>query len=161
KDTPEQVAARLVDGSKLGDVAERMRLWKGAKQAVAGARDPMIAAVRIIDPAARKGRRGHDDELDGIVKSASARSARAQCALEGRSSYPDATFTPRLSYGAVKGYTSTAQGTKVAPFTYFGGAFERATGSPPFELPKSWLDAKRAIDPKVPLDIATTNDIIG
>src|SRR5262249_2708883 len=31
KETPEQVAARLVDGSKLGDPAERMKLWKGGR----------------------------------------------------------------------------------------------------------------------------------
>ena len=79
----------------------------------------------------------------------------------GRSTYPDATFTLRLSYGSVKGYTSSAHGTRVAPFTNFGGAFARATGMAPFDLPPSWLAARRAIDPRTTLDFATTNDIIG
>jgi hypothetical protein len=161
KDSPEQVAARLVDGTVLGDPAERMRLYKGGKAAVAASRDPMLAAVKAFDAAARKVRKVADDDVDGVTKAAHEKIAKARFALEGRSSYPDATFTLRLSYGAVKGYTSTVHGTKVPPFTSMGGAYDRATGQPPFDLPKSWLDAKRAVDPKVPFDFATTNDIIG
>ena len=161
KESPEQVAARIVDGSKLGDPAERMRLWKGGRAAVAASTDPIITLVKRFDAAARKVRKSWDDDVEGVTRAATEKIARARFALEGRSSYPDATFTLRLSYGSVKGYTSTAHGTKVSPITYFGGAFERATGAPPFELPKTWLDAKQAIDPKVPLDVATTNDIIG
>jgi hypothetical protein len=161
KDTPEVVAARLVDGTKLGDPAERLRLWKGGRGAIAASKDPMIALVRAFDPAARKVRKMWDDDVDGVAKSAGEKIAKARFALDGRSSYPDATFTARLSYGAVKGYTSTVHGTKVPPFTYFGGAYERATGAWPFELPKPWLDAKRAIDPHVQFDLVTTNDIIG
>jgi hypothetical protein len=156
-----QVAERLVDSTKLGDPAERARLFKGGKAAVAASRDSMIAFVRLFDAAARKVRKVNDDEVDGVTRAAHEKIAKARFALEGRSSYPDATFTPRLSYGAVKGYTSTVHGTKVAPFTYMGGAFDRATGQPPFDLPKTWLDAKRAVDPHVPFDVATTNDIIG
>ena len=42
-----------------------------------------------------------------------------------------------------------------------GGAYDRATGQAPFDLPKTWLDAKKAVDPRVSFDVATTNDIIG
>jgi Peptidase S46 len=161
KDSPEQVAARLVDGSKLGDPAERMRLWKGGKAAVQASKDPMIAFVKQFDPAARKVRKLWDDEVDGVLKASGERIAKARFAIEGRSRYPDATFTLRLSYGAVKGYTSTEHGNKVAPFTYFAGAYDRATGIPPFALPKTWLDGKKNVDGRVQLDFATTNDIIG
>jgi len=161
KQSPMQVAERLVDGTKRGDQGERARLFKGGKAAVAASRDPMIAFVHLFDGAARKVRKINDDDVEGVTRAAHEKIAKARFALEGRSSYPDATFTPRLSYGAVKGYTSTAHGTKVAPFTYMGGAFDRATGQPPFDLPKSWLDAKRAVDPRTPFDVATTNDIIG
>jgi hypothetical protein len=161
KETPDQVAARWVDGSKLGDPAERVKLWKGGKAAIASSKDPMIAAVKRFDAAARAVRKMNDDEVEGIEKAAGEKIAKAKFALEGRSSYPDATFTLRLSYGSVKSYTSSAHGTKVSPITFFGGVFDRATGASPFELPKTWLDAKKAIDPKAPLDFATTNDIIG
>jgi hypothetical protein len=161
KDTPETVAARWVDGSKLGDPAERLRLWKGGKQAIAASKDPMIIAIRTMDPAARKVRKMWDDNVQGVVRAQTEKIAKAKFAINGRSSYPDATFTLRLSYGAVKGYTSSAHGTKVAPFTTFAGAFARATGAFPFALPASWLAAQKAIDGKVTLDFATTNDIIG
>ncbi|MEO6772528.1 MAG: S46 family peptidase [Kofleriaceae bacterium] len=161
KQTPQQVAERLVDATKLGDQAVRARLLAGGRAAVSASRDPMIAFVRLFDAAARKVRKINDDDVEGVTRAAHEKIAKARFALEGRSSYPDATFTPRLSYGAVKGYTSTVHGTKVAPFTYMGGAYDRATGEPPFALPKTWLEAKRAVNPRVPFDVATTNDIIG
>ena len=41
--------------------------------------------------------------------------------MTGPGSYPDATFTLRLSYGAVKGYMEN--GREVKPITTFAGAF--------------------------------------
>jgi len=161
KETPEVVAARWVDGSRLGDPAERMRLWKGGKKAIAASKDPMIAVARIIDGPARKVRKHWEDDVEGVVRAGTEKIARARFALDGRTGYPDATFTLRLSFGAVKGYRSTAHGTQVKPFTNFGGAFTRATGTPPFDLPASWLTARKAVDAKTPLDFITTNDIIG
>ena len=69
------------------------------------------------------------------------------------------TFTLRLSYGSVQGWTY--QGETVAPFTNFGGLYARATDSEPFRLPQRWLDARNRIDPQTPLDVSTNNDIIG
>ena len=103
--------------------------------------DPVREARSM--PAARKVRKSWDDDVEGVERSAGEQIAKAKFALEGRASYPDATFTLRLSYGSVKGYVSSAHGTKVAPFTYFGGAYARATGAPPFDLPPTWLDARK------------------
>ena len=160
-DTPEVVAARWVTGTKLGDVAERTRLWKGGQAAIDASKDPVILAARLIDGPARKLRKQWDDDVDGVVHAASEKIARARFAVYGRTGYPDATFTPRLSFGAVKGYTSTAHGGKVAPFTTFAGAFAHATGTEPFALPASWLAARKAIVGTTKLDFVTTNDIIG
>jgi hypothetical protein len=79
--------------------------------------------------------------------------------LYGASTYPDATFTLRISYGAVKGYS--VAGKEVFPITTMGGAFERATGSDPFQLPPTWTAAQSSINPRQPFNMATTNDIIG
>jgi Peptidase S46 len=161
KDTPEAVAARVVDGTKLGDPAERMRLWKGGARAIARSRDPIVLMARAIDVPARTIRRRWDDRVQGVVRAASEKIAKARFALDGRSSYPDATFTLRLSYGAVEGYTSTATGKKITPFTDFAGAFRRATGAPPFDLATSWLAARKQVNGRTHLDFVTTNDIIG
>ena len=77
----------------------------------------------------------------------------------GPTTYPDATFTLRLSYGKVAGFPE--RGQQVPPFTTFAGAFDRATGEEPFDLPASWLAAKPRLKLDTPLDFCTTNDIIG
>src|SRR3569623_278003 len=64
KQSPMQVAERLVDATKLGDQAERARLFKGGKAAVAASRDPMIAFVHLFDGAARKVRKINDDDVE-------------------------------------------------------------------------------------------------
>ena len=119
----------------------------------------MIALARLVDPDARAVRKTCEDEVDSVVKKSHETIAEARFALQGRTTYPDATFTLRLSYGAVKGWK---EGTReVEPFTTIGGAFERHTGRDPFALPKSWLDAKGRLDLGTRMNFVTTNDIIG
>jgi hypothetical protein len=159
KESPEEVAARAVDGTRLRDPAERRRLWEGGREAVDASDDPMIALVRAVDPFARRVRKLHEDEIDSVVKRSEETIAEARFAVQGRTTYPDATFTLRLSYGQVKGWR---EGTvEVPPFTTLGGAFERHTGRDPFALPPSWLAARDRLDLSTPFDLVTTNDIIG
>jgi hypothetical protein len=159
RESPAEVAKRLVSGTKLRDVAVRKQLWEGGKGAVDASQDPMILLARSIDPDSRAVRRMYEDEIESVVKKGSEAIAKARLAVEGTAGYPDATFTLRLSYGTVKGWT---EGKKViAPFTTFAGAFERDTGREPYALPRSWLDAKPRLDLKVPFNFAATTDIIG
>jgi hypothetical protein len=159
KESPQEVAARAVDGTKLADVALRKRLWAGGEQALAGLEDPMLALARLVDPDARAIRKTWETEVDAVVKKSHEVIAEARFASQGRTAYPDATFTLRLSYGQVKGWKEGAR--DVEPFTTIGGAFERATGRDPFALPRSWLDAKPRLDLATRFDFVTTNDIIG
>ena len=76
--------------------------------------------------------------------------------------YPDATFTLRLSYGAVKGYTEN--GKHIPYFTDFAGGFQHAAehdNKDPYHLPDSWMNAKSKLNLKTPLNFVTTADIIG
>ena len=61
--------------------------------------------------------------------------------------YPDATFSLRLSYGKVSGWTDQGQATPA--FTTFAGMFDRATGAEPFRLtPDRWDRARKGkLDP--------------
>ena len=77
----------------------------------------------------------------------------------GDSIYPDATFTLRLSYGKIAGWTY--RGRTVEPFTHFSGLYERATGEDPFRLDPRWAAAQGKLNPDTVFDIASTNDIIG
>jgi hypothetical protein len=159
KESPEDVAARVVDGTGLRDPALRRRLWDGGAKALAETQDPLLALARAADPGARAIRKTFEDEVDSVVKKSHEAIAEARFAAQGRDTYPDATFTLRLSYGQVKGWTEGAR--TVEPYTTIAGAFERATGRDPFALPQSWLDAKPRLDLGTRFNFATTNDIIG
>jgi len=159
--SPAELAEGLVKGTKLADVATRRKIWDGGAAALdeAAKADPMLAFARSIDEDGRAVRKLYEDTIQPVLVKNQELIAQAHFAVEGTSTYPDATFTPRLSYGSVQGYEEN--GKQVAPITVMGGAFERATGREPFALPKSWLDAKGKIDLKTPFNMATSNDIIG
>jgi len=116
-------------------------------------------ARRPRGPPSREVRKQSEDEVEAVERRASEKIARARFAIYGTGVYPDATFTPRVNFGAVAGYKE--RGRTVTPFTTFGGTFDRATGEPPFDLPKRWLDARPRLNPRTPMDVCTTNDIIG
>jgi hypothetical protein len=126
---------------------------------VHGAKDPLFELVRRLDPPARAVRRRYEDEVEPVLRKNSELIAKARFEVYGTSLYPDATFSPRLSYGQVKGYQEP--GRKVEPFTYVSGLFERATGKDPYRLPASWLRSKPKLDLTTPMNLVTTNDIIG
>ena len=159
KESPETLATRVVAESKLDDPAVRKQLWQGGKTAVDQSRDPMIELVRSIDADSRALRKEFDDEVEAPIAAASARIAAARFKAFGTRIYPDATFTLRLNYGTVKGWTEN--GTSVEPFTYLDRAFQRATGSSPFKIPDSWMKVKDRLDLRTPFCFSTSNDIVG
>jgi hypothetical protein len=157
--TPLEVARATVTGSRMGDPKVRKALFDGGKAAIAASKDPMIQLAQLIDADARAVRKAYEDQVEAVEKENGEKIARARFAIYGTAVYPDATSTLRLSFGQVKGWDEA--GKHVVPVTTFGGAFDRATGSDPFKLPKSWLAARAKLDPATPFDMATTNDIIG
>jgi len=159
--SPAELAAELVKGTKLADVAERKKLWDGGQAGVdaAAKSDALIAFLQLIDADGRAVRKIYEDTIQPVLVKNQELIAQAHFAVEGTGTYPDATFTPRLSYGSVQGYEEN--GKQVTPITTMGGAFERATGREPYALPKTWLDAKGKLDLTTPFDMATSNDIIG
>jgi hypothetical protein len=158
--SPEQLAHDLVTGSKLGDPAVRKALYDGGQAAIDASTDPMIRFAARIDAQSRAIRKQYEDEVGAPEHSLSEQIAKARFAVLGTSVYPDATFSPRLSYGVVKGFTN-GSGTVVPPYTTIGGLFDRATGNAPYDLPPTWLAAKSALDLSTPMNLSTDNDIIG
>jgi hypothetical protein len=157
--SPDQVAAELIAGTRLGEAAVRRALWSGGKEAIAGSDDPFIKLALAVDPAARAIRKRYEREVEAVVEKNTELIAQARFARHGTSAYPDATFTLRLSYGEVVGWSEG--GRKIAPFTDFAGAFARDTGVDPFALPQSWHAAKSRLDLAQRFNFVTSNDIIG
>jgi hypothetical protein len=160
--SPQARAAELVQGTKLKDVELRKKLFEGGAKAIAGANDPMIALALLVDPEARALRHKMETQVEEVKRSAYADIAKVKFALEGESTYPDATFTLRLAFGVVKGYTERG---KPVPFeTTFTGLYQRSEENndrSPFDLPKRWIENRGKLDLKIPLNFVLTADIIG
>ncbi|MFL5343532.1 MAG: S46 family peptidase [Hyalangium sp.] len=159
KESPLTLATRVVNGTQLRDPKVREQLFKGGKQAIAASQDPMIKLAQLVEPDSRAVRKNFEENIESVIRKNSELVAKAKFEVYGTNVYPDATFSPRVSYGAVQGYMEN--GKKVSPITYMSGTFERHTGEDPFALPKSWLDAKGKLKLTTPMDFVTTNDIIG
>lgn len=158
-ESPEALAHRLAQ-SRLADPAYRMQLWEGGAEAVAASDDPMIVFVRSWDDQARAVRGQFIEQVEGPLARANERIARARFRAFGESQYPDATFSPRISYGRVRGWTEPG-GRIIGPFTYVDGLYERATGSPPFVLSQRWIDARSRLEQRTIYNFSTTTDVIG
>ncbi|MDH3787525.1 MAG: S46 family peptidase [Xanthomonadales bacterium] len=158
-ESPRAMAERLITGSQLADADFRKKLWEGGSAAVQASDDPMIVLARQVEPYAMELRRRYDDEVEAPLKQASEKIAKARFAILGKNVYPDATFTLRVTFGAVDGWME--KGEQVVPFTRIGRAFERATGEDPFRMPDSWLEAKDRINLDTPYNFSSTTDIIG
>ena len=168
--SPAEIATAAVKGTKLKDLKVdktgnatgglRKELLDGGKAKIDASKDPMIELARSFDADARAIRKKYETEVDGPVKKQQELLAQARFAVYGDAIYPDATFTLRLSYGAVKGYEEN--GAQVKPFTTIAGAFERAhRRASRSRCPRPGSAAKAKLDLDVPFNFVTTNDIIG
>ena len=159
--SPHDRAVELVSGTKLKDVAVRKVLYGKDAVALQAAHDPMIDLARLVDVPAREAKKIYDAQ-DEIKKQAYADIARARFATEGTDSYPDATFTLRLSYGTVRGYEQ--DGKQIPAFTDFAGLYQRSAehdNRPPFDLPKRWIEKKASLNLATHFNFVSDPDIIG
>jgi hypothetical protein len=160
--TPGEAAKQLISGTKVADPALRKALVEGGTDAVQASTDPMITMARRIDPIRREQIKWFEDNVQSVAERAGEMLGKARFAVYGKDTYPDATFTLRLSYGQVQGFPMN--GT-IAPYkTTFYGLYDRAASfdyKEPFDLPKRYIDGKDKLDLSTPFNFVTTNDIIG
>lgn len=160
--SPRDRAAELVQGTKLDDVAFRKQLADGGQKAIDDSTDPMIQLARMVDPASRQIRETFEQQVAEPQRDGYDKIADARFAVYGSSVYPDATFTPRLSFGEVKGYIE--EGQPVSWDTTLGGTYTHADdhgNQDPFELPQVWQDKKAQLNLSTPFNFVSTADIIG
>jgi len=160
--TPQDVATALVSGTKMEDPAVRKKLMEGGEAAVAASDDSMIVLARKLDPMRRELVKWTEDNIQSVEQKAGEQIGKARFAAYGKTTYPDATFTLRLSYGQVKGYPMN--GTKAPYKTTFYGLYDRATSfdfDGPFDLPSRYKEGRSKLDLSTPLNFVTSNDVIG
>jgi len=159
KESPEELSARVVSGTKLADPAVRRALWEGGLAAIQASDDPMIQYLLSIQEPTRAIRTEWEAKVQAPTDRASEQLAAARFAAYGDAVYPDATGTLRLTYGKIEG--SDVPGQRWGPFTTFAGLWDRATGAPPFDVAPKLLAAKERIPADTVLDMTVSSDTIG
>lgn len=157
-----EVAKEVVSGCKLTDSDLRKSLVEGGEAAVAASSDPLIALARKADPFVREMRKWYEDNVESVETTAGEKIGKARFAAYGKSAYPDATFTLRLTFGPVKGYPMN--GTQAPPWTTFYGLYDRAYSfalKSPYDLPARYIERKNSLDLTTPLNFVSVCDITG
>ncbi len=159
---PRLRAEEIVLGTKLLDIEERKRLYAGGKAAMDACKDPMIELARLFDAENRALRKRYEDQVEAVEREAYAKIAAAQFAVLGDEIYPDATFTLRLAFGTVRGFSENGQA--VAPYTDFAGLYAKSAereNREPWELPARWVERKDALALDTEYNFVSDCDIIG
>jgi hypothetical protein len=159
--SPAARAAELLAGTQLADIQQRKTLVEGGLAAIEKSEDPLIRLALVMEAEQRRLRQ-QEEELAEIERQAYARIADVLFAVQGTSTYPDATFTLRLAFGPVRGYEE--RGRQIAAWTTLGGAFEREQaygGKAPWRLPDSWRKNRDQLDLATQFNFVCTADIIG
>jgi len=157
---PKERANQLIDQTDLFSLETRKKLAAGGLAGIADSKDPMIQLARSLEAEYRKVHEAMDS-IEEQERQAYSKITEAKFAVGGDSMYPDATFTLRLSYGAVRGYESNGS---VPAWTTLGGAFEHEKqhmAEDPWVLPTSWKKSKDKLKSNTPFNFVCTADIIG
>jgi len=110
--------------------------------------------VALIEPSAKRLKKKHDELANAAVE----KIAQYRFRLFGAAEYPDATSTPRVEFGTVKGYVDRA-GVPNPYAATFSGLFYRVNDQGPYSLPKRWVDGRASLNIVTPLDFVSTCDI--
>jgi len=158
----EKAAQEMIAATTLDKPDVRKALFEGGAEAVAQSTDPFIVVIRELEPMLRERQEKSRKETESLLTPASEKIANARFAVYGKNMYPDATFTLRLSYGAVKGYPMN--GTKAPYKTTLYGLYDRALGfdqEGAWALPPRFWDRQKDLDLSTPANFVCTADIIG
>lgn len=159
---PAARANELIEGSRLQDVSHRKTLANQGIETIQQCSDPLIQLALQIDPRARELRKRFESEVEEVERQANGRIANARFEMFGKGVAPDATFTLRIAFGVVKGYS--VDGLDLNYFTTFQEAFAKADrlgNREPFSLPERWLKARGQLDLATPFNFVSTADTIG
>lgn len=163
-----ELARELLAASKMGTAAGRTAMFGGETSDFATTDDPLVVLARGLAVERAKLQRAMR-ERQGRMLVAGRKWIEAQESFRGKSFYPDANSTLRVSIAEVKGY-SPRDGVHYTPHTTVAGLLAKETGADPFENPKAllaaaagrkdsrWFDAKIG---DVPVCFLTNGDTTG
>ncbi len=161
----------LYANTKLGDAAERSKWFAAPRKQFEASNDSMIKLAVAMMPTLLE---IEETDRQDSGNDANYRPQYLQGVIDynrsqGRSVYPDANSTLRITFGEVTGY-SPQDGVSYVPFTNLQGLAVKATDSDPFDAPKNLLKAiadkrygkREAMEMNsVPVNFMTDTDITG
>ncbi|MFW5972647.1 MAG: S46 family peptidase, partial [Bacteroidota bacterium] len=156
-DDTESLAADIVQSSALTDSAETARaIDEGELEEDAAVQLALTFSDIFADyTSASAGIAAQEQEL-------AARLGRARFEVYGTSIPPDATFSLRIADGVVSGYPYN--GTIAPSHTTYYGMYDRFFAFGPgteWDLPPVWAQVPESLELSTPLNLVSTNDIIG
>jgi len=172
RDRGEKIAAfvdSLYQGTRLGDLDFKMRMFAADAKAMAAANDPFLALAAKIQPEFDTFNRQRNAIAGGWLALKPLYVEAMMMLRPDETHYPDANSTLRLSFGRIEGY-SPRDAVLYAPFTTLAGVLAKSTGESPFDLGDRFVAAARGEgrgrygDPvlgDVPVNFLTSNDSTG
>ncbi len=159
---PKEAAEHWLRTTKMTDPAFRRKLVDGGQTAVEASDDPLIVLQRRLDPLRREAIKWNEENVETKLRKASEVLAKARFLAYGTETYPDATFTLRLSFGKVAGYESG--GVKIPSMTNLAGLYEHSAkfgNKGDYALPARYVQGKSKLDLSIPFNFVSTADITG
>jgi hypothetical protein len=154
---------RLIDDSKISDMDFRKNLFNLSYEELKKVDDPLLQYIIKLEPYLREERDWYESNIESVMTVQGKKINDIKFKLYGKTVYPDATFTLRLSYGKIKGYLDTNQISVPFRTTYYG-LFDRAHSfslKEEFSLTKKIISAQNKINLSTQLNFISTNDITG
>ena len=162
---------RMYEATTLGDGDARLVWFDADRAAFEASEDPFLRlAVALYD--GDRAREAEAEALAGEFQLARSRYMDTMLAFQrdrGRTVYPDANSSLRVTYGQVRGY-QPRDGMVYTPFTTLEGIVEKYTGKEPFDAPAVELQRIEAGDHgpyeldalgSVPVNFLSTVDTTG
>jgi hypothetical protein len=159
---PDQFVQLLIENSSMDQVDFRTKLLEMDSLDFLEVDDPLIQWARKVVPILRVDREFERDHVDSKIRRAGEKIGKARFAVYGKTVFPDANFTLRLSYGSVKGYPMN--GTRAPVLTTLYGLYDRSLSfgqKGDFSLPKRFWTRQKKLDLSTPVNFVCSCDIIG
>ena len=152
------VAEQVVEGTALTDSSGFAQLLD---KGYLSSSDPTVPLIQALGPLYFSVS-DQTQRFEAREKGLNAQLARARFALSGTDIPPDATFSLRIADGIVSSYVYN--GTLAPSHTTFYGLYNHYYSYGPgtdWNLPERWLNAPKTFDRSTPLNLVSTNDMIG
>jgi hypothetical protein len=159
---------KLIAGSKVFDVGERMKMFDETPEQLHARKDPLLELGFLVD-AERRELKERRDRWAGATLRLRPLWRKAVLANAGKPIAPDANSTLRVTFGKVQGY-SPRDGLTASAQTTLSGVLEKHQGEGDFDAPAKVREAAvarrygRWLDPAlkdVPVDFLSDCDTTG